>query len=232
MNATNEFVFVFDLDGTVIHKDCNLCEIDSMLATNSDKFLSIVNSARDFEDNLDYLFSRFQPNFIIAESGLKLYRNGNPIEEWNIQSKKFCAKNEILHICSEIKNKQNDHDVRLICERANLVKIKPDFLRSDLLDSIRKILIGTDFLLITNSGKQKIIHKKFNKCVALQFILKGLSYHKLITAGDTLEDIDFVKQGDVCFLSDRVAMENQNIIKFDRNDAGAVLLKKVFRCME
>ena len=232
MNDINNCIFVFDLDGTIIHKDCNLCEIDTLLSTNSDRFISIVNSARDFQNNLDHLFTKFNPDFVIAESGLKLFKKGNPIEEWNLLSEVFCEQNELLHICSHIKNRISSDDTELIFERPNLVKIKPDFLREDLLLFIEKLLIGTDFLLIKNNGKQKIIHNKFNKCVALQFFLKDLSYQNLITAGDTVEDIDFVKQGNICFLSNRVKAYTNRIITFDKNDAGVVLLNKIFRQME
>lgn len=217
-------VIVFDLDGTIIGQNDDLNLVANEMKLHHNEYIYICNTARP-RDSVLKKTDKIPVDYLICRNGIEIYNEYGILEEWETLVSEFIESGMTKIIYDRIQAGFNGI-VTVPYQNTVNIKINNPETISEMLEIAKNARKSLPFSIINSGSNIRLISDDINKSSALKFILNNTEHEKVISAGNGLNDVEFVKNSDVGFLHQRLLPYVRNFAynTFDDRDVGYPLL--------
>lgn len=222
-------VIVFDLDGTLIGKNDELELIADEMKRHHKEYIYICNTARPREA-LNRILDIIPIDYLICRNGIEIYTKDGISEEWNVRAAQFIESGMTESIYNNI-SKQFEGILTVPYKNIINMKINDSENILNIITIAKNAKKCLPFSIINSDSNVRLISDDINKATALNFILNKTEHGEVISAGNGLNDIEFVGNSDVRFLHQRMQpyARSYDYLTFDDGDAGYPLLCRMMQ---
>lgn len=247
-------LFISDLDGTIVYSGYpdNICveyrgtdEITYMTTEaymlftellEKPEFTFIPCTLRSIEQTSRISFIKEgKAEWLICDNGFSIYHNGILDKSWDVlmQAKLSKYPNEEIH----------KKLMTFVASHSELCRIKDNrkafftiiFENAQIASSYFSeivALVECKFYNFDLQGrKMYVLPKYLNKALAVEYLLKKFSQVKIITAGDSSVDEQFIQLGDIILIPNHSKILNNSAIKTvnKKIKAGEDIIKMIYK---
>lgn len=215
-------VLCMDLDNTLITTNTDIDHISKLISSVKNKICFIINTARTKDQETVNLCKNLNADYVIYENGRTIV---SPSSDY-LWNNSFTFYPSIVIQINKLYQKLCTifPESSVTLTHPHIIQIRPKGgVTCSLRNKLKNMLEGTDFIFVYSDSLVKIVNRFCSKEAALFYILKDMSYSKLYCAGDSLNDLLFVRDADEGWIASDLKIPSNRfnyLHRFNKSIAG------------